>query len=330
MAKIKLGLIGLGYIGKVHLRNCLRLANANLEAVADLSKKALSDAKKAGVKKTYTDYQQLLKDPNVDAVIIALPTHLHLECTKHAAEAQKHILLEKPLAKNVEEAKEIVSRVQRNSVRLMMAYPLRFLEATWNQKEQFKSGALGDVVVAYATYVSTGPFMHRSQDNAPVPVPEWWLNKDLTGGGALIDLGSHVINLLRWYLGEIVDIKSYLGYRFNMNFEDHAICLAQFGSGTTAIINVGWFSQKYQLKVDLIGTAEHAIFNHTIPNRIVFGLQMLTNTSTFWRPYLVELNYFVNCIANDKQPHPSGSDGLRDLQAIELAYTNSFPLKAKK
>ena len=320
-------MIGLGYIGKIHLRNSLRLANASLEAVSDVSKRALNDAKKDGVKKTFTSYEHLLEDPQIDAVIIALPTHLHLDCAKKAAEAKKHILLEKPLARNVADAKEIISVVQKNHVKLMMGYHLRFNKLLGNLRNKIKSGELGDVVVAYATNVSTGPFMHRAHGYAPLPVPEWWFKKELTGGGALIDLGSHMINLLRWYFGEFTDIKSYLGYRFNLDFEDQATCLGRFESGTTAVINVGYFSQKFQLKVELLGTVEHAVAANIPPNPISAAVQMLaTNTSDFWRPYIAELECFVNCIVNDVQPCPSGNDGLKDLEAIQAAYKNSIRL----
>ena len=327
MNKVRLGLIGLGYIGKVHLRHCLKLDNAKLVAVSDLSKKALKTVKNTGVKKTFTDYEQLLKDPDIDAVVIALPTHLHLQCAKQAAEAEKHIFLEKPIAKNTTEAKEIISAAQRNSIKLMVGYPLRFDTAFRNLKEKIKSGPLGDIEIANATYISAGPFFHRAESQAPAPVPEWWFNKELTGGGALIDTGIHMINLLRWYFGEITDIKSHLGHRFNMNLEDHAICLAHFESGTTAIINVGWFSQQYQLEVAICGTVKHAIVRNIPPNRILAAAQMLImNTSTFWQPYIAELGYFINCIANDIQPSPSGMDGLKDLEAIEKAYKNTMKL----
>lgn len=82
MDKVKLGLIGLGYISKVHLRNCLKLDTAELVAVSEVSQKALNKAKKLGVQKTYTDYKMLLNDKSIDAVIIALPTHLHHPCAK--------------------------------------------------------------------------------------------------------------------------------------------------------------------------------------------------------------------------------------------------------
>jgi predicted dehydrogenase len=327
MRKVKLGLIGLGYIGKIHLRNSMKLANASLEAVSDISKQALNAAKKNGVKKIFTSYEQLLKDPGIDAVIIALPTFLHLDCAKKAAEAKKHILLEKPIARNVAEAKEIVSVAQKNHVKLMMAYPQRFNKIMRKLKTKLKSGELGDIISAYATNVSTGPFMHRVHGYDPVPVPEWWFNKELTGGGALIDLGSHMINLLRWYFGEFVEVKSYLGYRFNLDLEDQATCLGKFQSGTTALINVGWFSQKYQLKVELLGTVEHTIANNIPPHPILAAIQMLTiNTSSFWQPYIAELQYFVNCIIHDIQPCPSGDEGLKDLKTIELAYKNQIHL----
>jgi myo-inositol 2-dehydrogenase/D-chiro-inositol 1-dehydrogenase len=321
MKRIGLGIIGLGYIGMVHLRNSMKLANAHLVAVSDLSKRALNEAKNAGVEKTFVNYRELLKDDEVCSVIIALPTHLHAQCVRDAAEAKKHIFLEKPIARNVAEAKEVISAAQRNSVKLMIGYPLRFNRAMIKLKEQIRSGSLGNVEVAYATFVDSGPFKHRTQDYVPSPVPEWWFKKELTGGGALIDLGSHMINLLRWYFGEITDIKSYLGYRFNMNFEDHAICLTRFESGTLAVINVGWFSQQFQQKVETFGTVKHAIVDVVPPNRILAAMQMLAmGTTAFWRPHVDELQHFVNCIFCDKQPSPTGNDGLRDIEAIESAY----------
>ena len=113
-----------------------------------------------------------------------------------------------------------------------------------------------------------------------------------------------------------------------MDFEDHAVCLAQFDSGPTALINVGWFSQKYQLKVEVHGTVGHAIANNIPPNPVKAALQMLTmNNSAFWQPYLSELTYFVNCVTHDIRPSPSGEDGVRDLIAIEAAYKNSLQMK---
>jgi predicted dehydrogenase len=322
---VKLGIIGLGYIGQIHLRHILKIPNAKVLAVADVSKKTLNKAKKAGVGKAYTNYDSLLKDPEIDAVIIGLPTHLHLKCAVAAAEAGKNIFLEKPIAKTVDEAKEIISVIQRNSVKLMMGYHMRFNKEFESLKEKMKRGLIGDVENAYATFISSGPFFHRAEGHAPVPVPDWWFHKDLTGGGVLVDLGCHMINLLRWYFGEITDIKGYFGYRFNMDFEDSALCLAKFTSGTVATINVGWFSQEYLLRIDILGSVKSASAQHKPSHPILTAVQMLTTgLSRFYQSHYDEMRHFLACLTNDLPPSPTGLDGLRDLEAINLAYKNKL------
>jgi predicted dehydrogenase len=325
MKKVNLGIIGLGYIGKIHLRHSLKVPNINLVAVSDLSRKALKEAKNAGIQQTFINYEHLLKESDIDGVIVALPTHLHLQCVKQAAEANKHIFLEKPIAPNLKEAKEIVTKAQKNSVKLMIGYPLRFDKAFQELKTKIESGILGDIEIAHANFLSSGPFFHRTENDTPLPVPEWWFNKEMTGGGALIDLGCHLINPLRWYFGEITDIKSHLGHRFNLDLEDSAICFTKFESGTTAIITVGWFLEGYQLKIELLGTLDKAIAERRPGNLFLTTAQMLTTgMSAFYQPHFNELQYFANCLIEDCSPSPSGKDGLKDLEAIYKAYKNTI------
>jgi len=328
MKIIRLGIIGLGYVGQIHLRNSLRLEHTRVLAVSDLSKKALTRAKSMGIKRVSSNYQDVLEDPEIDAVIIALPTHLHLQCARQAAEAKKHIFLEKPIARNTDEAKDIVSAAQDNCAKLMIGYHLRFDTEFRSLKEKIKEGTLGDVEIAYAAYIDSGPFFHRQVDYAPVPVPEWWFDKELTGGGALIDLGSHIINLLRWYFGEIRNIKANFGHRLNMEVEDSAVCLVEFFNGTRAIINVGWFSQAHQLKVELLGSVGHASTQHAHSNTLKTAVRILTaGTTRLSYSHQSALQYFVNCLIKDLSPVPSGQDGLRDLEAITRAYNNEIKLQ---
>jgi len=325
--KINLGLIGLGYIGKVHLRNCLRLKSANLTAVCDISKKALKYAREMGVKKTYTDYTELLKDKMVDAVIISLPTFLHQRCVEESAESRKDIFLEKPMARNEIEGKKILKSTRKYGVKLMIGYPLRFVTEFLNLKEEMENGLLGDVQAAHAVLVGSGPFLHRSEKDVPKPVPEWWFKKELTGGGALIDAGCHIINLLRWYFGEITDVKSILSYRFNLDVEDFAMCLMKFKSGTISCMEVGWFSQRDLLKIEMHGTVRHAYARRKAPSKVVAAIQQLLSTSKFWVPYVREIEHFVECIIHDNNPVTSGEDAVKDLEAISLAYKNRIFLK---
>jgi len=325
MNKVKLGIIGLGYVGQIHLKNCLALPNVDIVAVADVSKSALKNAKEAGIKKTFNNYEQLLKERDIDAVIIALPTHLHLTCAKQTAEAHKHIFMEKPIATNINEAEEIIASAHNNSVKLMVGYPLRFNKNFRELKAKIDAGLLGDIEIAHATYISSGPFFHRADGFSPVPVPQWWWNKKLTGGGVLVDLGSHIINLLRWFFGEITDIRSQLGHRFNLDLEDSAVCLTKFDSGTTAVMTLGWFLQGFQLKLECFGTVNQALAQHKPGNFFLTAAQMLVKgRSDFHKPHLEELQHFADCLIKDLSPSPSGEDGLKDMEAIFKAYKNEL------
>lgn len=327
MKEVGLGLIGLGYIGKTHLRHCLKLESARLVAVSDISKKALNFARKMGVRKTFRDYQQLLEDDRIDAVIIALPTYLHVSCAQEAAEAGKDIFLEKPLARNAVEGREITSKAEKCGVSLMVGYPFRFLPSFRDLKQKISTGVLGEVQTAYASLISSGPFIYRGETHVPHPVPSWWLEKESAGGGSLLDQGCHLINLLRWYFGEVADAKCNLGYRFNLDVEDHAICILKFRSGQTAITNVGWYSMKDQIKVEFLGSVKHAAAHYRSPSKIISALKLLAGiTPEFDIPYLRELQHFVHYVREDLPPSPSGSDALRDLEVISLAYKNNFRL----
>jgi len=327
MKNIKLGIIGLGNVGMLHLRHSLKLANAQVVSVADTSVKALEKAKALGIKHSFTDYAEMLRDPQIDAVLISLPTHLHLRSSRLAAEAKKDIFLEKPIAGTVEEAKEVISAAKRNCVKIMLGYPMRFNKNFKKVKDDLENGLFGDVENAHAILVSSGPFFHRAMGYSPVPVPEWWFNTQLTGGGVLMDLGCHMINLFRWFFGEVIDIKSQFGHRFNMDFEDSAMCLARFESGSLAAINVGWFSQTYLLQIDLLGSVRTAYVQHVPPKAMSSVYQMLTKgVTSFNQPHFDELQYFVDCLIRDEVPSPTSIDGLRDLEAISKAYKNQIVL----
>jgi predicted dehydrogenase len=112
-----------------------------------------------------------------------------------------------------------------------------------------------------------------------------------------------------------------------MDFEDSATVLLRFNSGTLAGLNVGWYSQDYTLRLDLLGTVKSASVTHLPPPTLPMLYQMLTKgMSSFTKPHFDELQYFVDCLQNDVNPSPTGLDGLRDLEAIAQAYKNSIEL----
>jgi myo-inositol 2-dehydrogenase / D-chiro-inositol 1-dehydrogenase len=325
LKQINLGIIGLGAQGKASLSSSLRLKGARIVAVADVSEKALAYAQKRGVKKVYNGYEELLKNDEIDAVVINLPNFLHLDGAEKAAEAGKDILLEKPLATTVEEGEKILSAVRKNGVKLMVGYDLRFIPILTKIHDEIIDGLFGSVKIAEATNVSGGPFSPRNDKAGPVPVPSWWLDKKLSGGGALLDLGSHMIDLLIWLFGEVVYAESFLEHVLRTDLEDAATCVLRFKDGPVATIKVGWFSTGFLQSLQVCGTAKNMLIQISpqSPSKIVrmgiarrFGL---TNND----PNYLKLTHFVSCLQKDEQPQPSGEEGLRSLQVISSAYKNS-------
>jgi len=325
LKKLNLGIIGLGQQGKIHLRNSLHLKEANLLGVADVSEKALMFAKKIGVQNFYTNYEDLLKNKQLDAVVVSLPNFLHLDCAVKAAEAGKNVFLEKPLARNVEEGEKILSSVRKNGVRLMLGYDLRFNQTLNKIHDKIVDGFFGEVQVVEATNISSGPFTSRSDRVGPSPVPSWWFDKELVGGGVLLDLGSHLINLLTWYFGEVIDVRSYLGYLFNMDLEDVATCVLKFKNGPIATVETGWFSKDFLQSIQVCGTAR-SIWVNISSSSAVSRIWKDTKDKLGWYKHdssYSELKYFVECLQKGEPIHPSGEEGLRDLQIIALAYENA-------
>jgi len=325
MKEVNLGIIGLGYKGKTHLHNALRLEGAKVIGVADTSEKALSYARKIGVRSVYKNYEDLIKSNQLDAVVISLPNFLHLESATKAAEAGKDILLEKPLARNVAEGEKILACVENSCVRLMMGYDMRFNPLFREIKNKIDDGYFGDIQIAGATNVSAGPFSSRSDRAGPIPVSPWWFDKDLSGGGVLLDLGSHLVDFLCWYFGKADSVKSYLGYMFNLDMEDTATCVLVFEGGPIATFNIGWFSRDFLLSVQICGTAKNLSIQ-VAPlrtwERVGKDLKSKLGAPNC-DPFYLELEYFVKSLQRDENPKPSCEDGLICQKLIASAYKNS-------
>jgi len=193
---LEVGVVGLGHMGMLHLMNCLHIEGVKITAVADQSKKRLSKAKSIGVKNLYTDYHDLLNDSsNISAVIISLPNFLHFDSIRLALEAGFNIFVEKPMANTVEECQKIVKLVDKSGRKFMIGHCMRFIDATEKMKAAADMGRIGDLEVITIEQILNGPFAHGA---VPTPVPEWWFDPKKAGGGVLLDLGYHLIDLFRF------------------------------------------------------------------------------------------------------------------------------------
>jgi predicted dehydrogenase len=253
---LRVGIVGLGKMGQLHLMNALRMTGVTVVGAADKNERNRKYAEMLHVK-TYDDYGKLIDGEILDAVVISLPNFLKREGVFYAAEKGLNIFLDKPLSRNLAEGLEIVQKVQKERVKLMVGANYRYFDCVQKLKGVLDDGRVGDVVIATSDLILNGPFSHPV---VPTPVPDWWLSKEKAGGGALLDLGYHLIDILIWMFGDLHMTYSALGYKLNLPIEDFAtVILTSKHTYVTCVLNVGWFSRsifpEFNFRINIHGTA---------------------------------------------------------------------------
>lgn len=336
---IKVGIIGLGRMGMLHMMNCLKIEDVKVVAVADSSKKALNKAKAAGVDKLYRDYRDLLnRASDIDAVVISLPNFLHFECIQSALENGLDVFVEKPMANTIKDCREIVNSAEKSGRNLMVGHCMRFIDAFVKMKEKLDSGFIGSLEVATLEEVINGPFAHP---RVPAPVSDWWFDPSKSGGGVLLDIGYHMVDLFRFFVGDSKVVFSCLDYKFSLPVEDGAIVILQScDSSTKGIINVGWYEQtifpKFDMRVILHGNAGYLASDDFVPRNLyihamkegtknllrrIVGKKIRPLSYTYYyEPFYKELVHFFDCIKNAQNTVTSGIDGLKNIELIHEAY----------
>jgi len=306
---------------------------ANLIGVADINEsRAQSIAKKYGVKTYYADYKDLLGSPEIEAVGIATPDFLHLEPCVAAAEAGKHILVEKPLATNVQDAEAILNAARRNSVKLMVDFHNRWNPSCIVAKEAIENGEIGEPLYLYArlnnTKLSPTEFLTWASKSKVI----WFLT-------------VHTCDLARWFFKDEVDrvyavSRSKVLEKMGVKTPDLYTAIAEFRNGAVTnfescwvvpntIPGVGWGRWQglgVDFELELIGTYG-AVYANVVPNFVTRkytdkGYAWPDIQGTFqaherWIGFGIEsINHFVDCVANDKEPRVTGEDGLAATKII--------------
>lgn len=204
MSKLRVGIIGAGSISEMHFEGYAKNEQAEIVAVCDLNEeRAREKADKYGAKLVYTDYNELLANPDIDAVSICTWNNSHAPISIAAINAGKHVLVEKPLCKTVEEALAVQEAVRNSDKVLQVGYVRRFAMNTSVLKKFIDAGDLGEIYYAKATCL-------RVLGNPG----GWFSDVERSGGGPVIDLGVHVIDVL-WYLMGKPKVKSVTGNAYN-------------------------------------------------------------------------------------------------------------------
>jgi predicted dehydrogenase len=297
---IRVGVIGLGHMGQLHLLNAMRIDGVEVVAGADKSERNRKYAEERHIK-TYDDYKKLIDSEKMDAVVISLPNFLKKDCVFYAAENKLNIFLDKPMARHFSEANEIVQKVDKEDVRMMVGVNYRYIPCVQKLKSTFDDGTIGEPVIATADLILNGPLSHGA---VPLHVPEWWLNRETAGGGALLDLGYHLVDVLTWILGDLEVSYSTLGYRMNLPVEDSAnVVLKSKNGDLTCVVNVGWFERSifpdFNFRVNIHGTASYASTDNFSPSdlrvhAVKEGLKNILRSIVRKKPLYLTYTYYYS------------------------------------
>lgn len=310
MKSLGIGVIGLGAIGGKHVGMLKNLREANIVGVSDLNQDLVNKTVAGTSIQGYTDYRELLARPDLEAVIIATPDHLHKDITIEAAQAGKHILVEKPIATTVEDGEAMIAAAKAANVKLMVGFTLRFVPHYVQAREIIQSGKLGKIVSVYSRRMNV------------------ITQADRLGGriGVLHFLGIHDFDLLHWLLGvepdQVYSAESTSVEKRHPQ-ENETFNTFKFKDGTLVCAHIGWnlttahpggrdfkltvIGDKGSLDIDLAsqGLLMYSEFGSKFPSTAP-GLD-------------VEDKAFIDCVLDDKPVPATGEDGITALKMVLAA-----------
>lgn len=335
MEKIRVGVIGTGFIGSIHVRAFEHVPDADVVAAASKTPgKARKFADEYGIPDAYDDYHELLKRDDIHAVTIAVPNFMHEEVVVAAAKAGKHIMCEKPLARTIQEAERILDAVKEAGVKMVYGEMVCFAPKYVRAKQLIAEGALGKV------------FRIRQSEEHDGPHSPWFWDVNLSGGGVLLDMGCHSIEFARWLLDRppIKSVQASLGtyvHGDKTEGEDHSICLIEFEGGAVAIAENSWgktggIDDRCEIYGTHGNTDANLIHGNALKTHSKTGYGYAVEkaeTTTGWTftgfeeewnyGFPQEMQHFINVINGKEEPIETGEDGLEVLKVIYAAYQSA-------
>ncbi|MBQ7347316.1 MAG: Gfo/Idh/MocA family oxidoreductase [Clostridia bacterium] len=344
MEKLKVAVIGVGSISKSHIDAYRANPNVELYAFCDINEKQLKKmGEKYGITRLYTDEAEMLKAlPELEAVSVCTWNSAHAPCTIMALNAGKHVLCEKPMALNVEEAEEMKAAAEKNGKLLMIGFVRRFGKDCKIVKDMNDSDTLGEVYYAKA--------VNLRRNGNPCG---WFGEKARSGGGPLIDLGVHSIDLVRYLLGKPRVTSVYgatfhkLGNRPNVktpksyvsaSATDHDICdcedlataTVRFDNGSVLSIEMSFSLNvaKEENSVQLFGTKggvkmadEVELFTET--NGYLSAVSLVGKTGFNMDAFQDEIAHFVDCVRNGTSCMNPAEDGVELMRILTAIYRSA-------
>jgi len=322
MDKVTLGIVGLGYWGPNLLRNFVQLDECRVKVCCDLNADNLKRARaQCSDVETTDNYESLLQDAEIQAVVLATSAVTHYDMAKQALLHEKHVFVEKPMTLNVEQAEELVQFARQNGKKLMVGHLMEYHPAVEKLKSMVQSRELGDIYYLYSQRVNLGQI--RKDENA------------------LWSLAPHDISIITYLLESEPENVSARGHAYlREGIEDVVFLNLLFPNKVMAQIQLSWLDPHKIRRTTIVGSEKMVVFDDMDPTEMIriydkgvtsvgygsFGESLSLRFGDVRIPYIkmveplrLECQHFIDCIQNDRQPRSDGQDGLRVVKVLRAA-----------
>ncbi|MCD6469966.1 Gfo/Idh/MocA family oxidoreductase [Candidatus Bathyarchaeota archaeon] len=305
MRKVRMAVVGAGFWGKNHVRVLSELPNAEIIAVCDIDKqRADTISEKYGIK-SYDDSLEMYRREELDAVTICVWSSRLAEEALKALGFGKHVLVEKPMASSISDAKKVLRTAKEKKLKLAVGFIERFNPGVRRVKKAIENGLIGTPVLATAKRVSKWP-------------------QRIGDVGVIKDAAIHDIDIMRFLFDEEpISVYARAG-SLQHKFEDYAQIILAFPGDKTAFLETNWLTPYKIRKLTITGS--EAIINLdyiTQEISIDSSRQTLIPRHEWREPLKLELQHFVECIMEDREPLASGVDGVKALKIAEAALKSA-------
>ncbi len=344
MKKLRIGMVGTGNIASVHLDAYKNVEQAEIVAACDINPETLKNAaEQYGIKNTYSNITDMIKNEDLDAVDVCVWNCNHAKCAIEALNAGLHVLCEKPMAASAKEAQEMIDAAEKNNKLLMIGFVLRFDDETKIAKDFIDNDYLGDIYYSKAVYLR--------RHGAP---GGWFTDKSRSAGGPVIDLGVHVIDLTRYLMGKpkalsvFASTENKLKNRPHLkttvgwtpkdakpddvyDVEDFGIAMIKYEGNKTTLLETSYsINGESVTKKELYGTKGGMNLNgqgskiYTEVNGFLADITPDTANYIYSdNMFEAEMRHFVDCCLNGTKCIAPSEDGLEVMKILDAIYESA-------
>lgn len=335
MEKVGVGIIGSQFVSSIHAEAFAQVPHARIVAAASPNEEHIREfAARHHIPRWFTDYRALLDLREVDVVVLGIPNYLHCQVTVDAARAGKHVICEKPLCLNLQEADTMIAACKEHGVKLMYAEELCFTPKYVRLKQLVDEGALGKI------------YLIKQAEKHDGPHSPWFWDVLRSGGGVTMDMGCHAFEFFRWMIGRprALDVYAQMDtyvWKERTRGDDDATIIVNFEGQVTGVAEESWakkggmddraevygsggVSYADLLRGSSLHTYSETGYGYAVEKAGTTRGWSFTMFEESWNyGFPQEMAAFTSCVLNDTPPPVSGEDGRAVLEIIFAAYASA-------